>query len=439
VSFVATTLQNNASKQGQDMSRITLLVLLQLALFVSQAAAFPAYVPDKNDWPWWRGTNRNGVAAAGQRVPTKWSEKQNVLWKTPLPGRGHSSPTVVGNRIFLATADEPRQIQSVVALDRAMGKPLWQTEISRGGFPKTHRKNTHATCTVACDGERLFVAFHHNARLTLAALDLDGKKVWSKEIGPFNPKVYEYGYAPSPVIYGSTVIVSADYEKGGYIAAYDRETGKRAWQTARPEKLSFSSPVVANVAGRDQLLISGCELLSSYNPKTGDKLWAFPGTTMATCGTMVWTDNLVFASGGYPKAETICMKADGSGEVVWKNRKKCYEQSMLAHDGYIYALTDQGIANCWRASDGTQMWRERLAGPVSASPVLVGDTIYQPIENGTMFVYKANPKKFELVARNSLGNAGFASPTICGNRIYLRTATKVYGKRQEVLYCLGSR
>jgi outer membrane protein assembly factor BamB len=419
------------------MTRITALVLFQLTLLVSQAVAFPAYVPEKNDWPWWRGPNRNGVAAADQRVPVRWSERQNVLWKSSLPGRGHSSPTVVGNQIFLATADERQQVQSVVACNRATGKLLWQTEISRGGFPKTHRKNTHATCTVACDGERLFVAFHHHARLTLAALDLRGKKVWTKDIGPFDPRVYQYGYAPSPLIYDSVVIVAADYEKGGYIAGYDRKSGRRVWRVARPEKLSFSSPVVANVAGRDQLLISGCELLASYNPKTGNKLWAFPATTMATCGTMVWMDNLVFASGGYPKAETICMKADGSGKVVWKNRQKCYEQSMLAYDGHIYALTDQGIAYCWRAADGQQMWRERLRGPVSSSPVLVGDTIYQPVENGTTYVYKASPKKFELLAENKLGNSGFATPTICGNRIYIRTTQSVGGRQQDVLFCVG--
>jgi outer membrane protein assembly factor BamB len=196
---------------------------------------------------------------------------------------------------------------------------------------------------------------------------------------------------------------------------------------------------VAKVAGRDQLLISGCETLSSYNPASGKQLWSFPGTTMATCGTMVWTDNLVIASGGYPKAETICMKADGSGEVVWKNRQKCYEQSMLVHDGYVYALTDKGVAYCWRATDGQQMWRERLAGPVSSSPVLVGDTIFQTIEDGTTFVFKANPQKFELVARNQLGSTGFASPTICGNRIYIRTTVNDGRKKQGMLYSLGIR
>ena len=362
-----------------------------------------------------------------------------MLWKRILPGRGHSSPTVVGDRIFLATADERQQVQSVIACDRETGTLVWQTNISRGGFPKTHRKNTHATCTVACDGQRLFVAFLHHARLTLAAIDLQGKKVWSKDIGPYHPQVYQYGYAPSPVIFDSVVIVAADYEKGGYIAAYDRRTGKRVWRVARPKKLSFSSPVVAKVAGRDQLLISGCELLSSYNPKTGARLWAFPGTTMATCGTMVWSGNLVIASGGYPKAETICMKADGSGKIVWKNRQKCYEQSMLAHNGYIYALTDQGIAHCWRAADGRLMWRERLTGPVSASPVLVGNTIYQSIENGTTYVYKATPKDFKLLARNQLGSSGFATPTICGNRIYIRTTEKVGGRGRDILYCLGAK
>jgi outer membrane protein assembly factor BamB len=194
---------------------------------------------------------------------------------------------------------------------------------------------------------------------------------------------------------------------------------------------------VANVAGREQLLISGCELVSSYDPKTGKLLWSAPGTTMATCGTMVWSGDLAIASGGYPKAETICVKADGSGQVVWKNKQKCYEQSMIVHNGYVYAVTDLGVGICLRASDGELMWQQRLKGPVSASPVLVGDTIYQTVEDGTTYVFKANPQKFELVATNKLGNEGFATMAVCGNRIYVRTAKTERGQRQEYLYCLG--
>lgn len=392
----------------------------------------------EGDWPWWRGPNFNNVADPDQQPPMEWSARENVVWRTPVPGRGHSSPTVVGDHIFLATADEVHQKQGVIAFDRETGRQLWVQEVSSGGFPKTHVKNTHATCTVACNGERLFVVFHHHAKLTLAALSVDGQMIWTKDIGPYDPRKYEYGYAPSPLLYDSTVIVAADYEGGGYLVACDVATGEVRWKTDRPKMLSFSSPVVAHVAGRDQLLISGCEMIAAYDPSSGGLLWHVPGTTMATCGTMVWDGDLVFASGGFPDSETLCIKADGSATIVWQNNQKCYEQSMLAHDGYVYAVTDAGVAFCWRGADGEEMWRQRLAGPVSASPVLAGDVIYQSVENGTTFVFKANPQKFEQVARNRLGSEAFATPAICGGRIYVRIADGDGSRRQEYLYCLGS-
>ncbi|MCA9054258.1 MAG: PQQ-binding-like beta-propeller repeat protein [Planctomycetaceae bacterium] len=394
--------------------------------------------PDAGDWPWWRGPNFNGVAAEGQNVPREWSDSQNVAWKVSIPGRGHASPTVVGDRIYLATADEGAQRQGVLCLSRKDGTQLWITPLSQGGFPQTHPKNTHATPTVACDGERLFVTFHHHAKVTLHCLDLDGKELWSRELGAYNPKKYEYGYAPSPLIYGDVVILAADVESGGLLAAYNRESGKRVWRTDRPTSYSFSSPVIANVAGQDQLLISGCEAVASYDPKNGKLSWVTPGTTMATCGTMVWDGDLVFASGGYPKAETICVKGDGSKEVLWKNGQKCYEQSMLATGGYVYAVTDQGVAFCWRGSDGQEMWKERLQGPVSSSPILVGDVIYSTNEAGTTYVFKASPNGYEQLARNQLGEEGFATLAVCGNQIFIRTATGSDAGRQEWLYCISA-
>ncbi len=154
------------------------------------------------DWPWWRGPNRNGIADEGPSPPVTWSDTKNVIWKIEVPGRGHSSPTIVADRIYLATTDERQQIQAVLAFNRSNGSPLWKTDVNRGGFPRQiHRKNTHATCTVACDGERLFVAFFNNRGIQATALDLHGKRIWQKVIGPFQPRIYEYGYAPSPAIY----------------------------------------------------------------------------------------------------------------------------------------------------------------------------------------------------------------------------------------------
>ena len=390
------------------------------------------------DWPWWRGPTRNGVADDAP-VPTQL-DTQRASWKANVPGRGHSSPVVVGQRVILTTADEKQQIHSVLAFDRSTGKSLWQTEVSRGGFPaRNHPKNTEASPTAACDGERLFVTFFHHKQIEVAALDLDGKILWKKVAGPFNPQKFEYGYAPSPLIYADTVIIAGEYDGDGFLVALDRKTGAEKWRTPRPNNLTFSSPVVAHVAGKEQLLISGAEKISSYNPATGKPLWSAPGTTHATCGTMIWNGDVVFASGGYPKPETIAIRADGSGKVLWKNNQKCYEQSMIEVAGHVYALTDNGVLFCWRNSDGQEMWKQRLAGPVSASPVLAGGNIYWANEAGTLYVFHPNPDRYEEVAENKVGDESFASPAACGGQIFLRVAHHTGNKRQEILYCFENK
>jgi outer membrane protein assembly factor BamB len=387
------------------------------------------------DWPWWRGPTRDGHAPESARPPTKFSATENVAWKAPIPGRGHSSPIIVGDSIFLTTADDAKQTQSLLALSRKTGKPLWSKQISEGGFPKLHPKNTHATPSVACDGERLFVVFCHHETVRLTVFDLAGKQLWQKMVNPFSPRRYEYGYAPSPLIYRGTVIIASEYDGDASIAAFDRESGKEVWRTPRPGNISYSSPVVAHVAGRDQLLISGADQVCSYDPGGGKLLWSAPGTTAATCGTIVWDGDIVFASGGYPKSETLAVKADGSGEVLWKNGKKCYEQSMIATGGHLYAFTDDGVAYCWNGADGEEKWNKRLRGPVSASPVMAAGNIYCADEMGTFYVFRANPEKFELVSRNQVLDDSFASPAISGKQLFLRVA-KRGRQREEFLYCL---
>lgn len=392
----------------------------------------------ENDWPWWRGPTRNGHAALA--APTQLSESDNLLWKVPVPGRGHSSPTVIGDRVFLTTANEGQQTHYALAFDRTTGKNVWQKELNKGAFPTgNHPKNTEATPTIGSNGELLFTTFYHHDQVELLALDFDGNVVWKKNAGRFRPRKFEYGYAPSPLIYRTSVILAAEFDGDSFLASFDAKTGKEEWRTPRPNNITFSSPVVAHVAGQDQLLISGAEKVASYNPQTGKPLWSVSGTTNATCGTMVWDDDTVFASGGYPKAETIAVKADGSKKVLWKNNQKCYEQSMLAVGGYVYGLTDQGVLFCWRATDGKEMWKQRLSGPVSASPVLAGGYIYQADEMGKLYVFKPNPQKYEQVAANQVGNDSFASPAICGGQVFLRVADSQGGKRQEYLYCFGSK
>ncbi|QDU38703.1 outer membrane biogenesis protein BamB [Maioricimonas rarisocia] len=415
------------------------LRLLSTAAAFTLLLAASAFALDENDWPWWRGPNRTGIAAAGQQPPVEWSESTNVRWKTTVPGRGHSSPILVGNQIFLTTADKDEQTQSVVAFDRETGELLWQTELNRGGFAeKIHSKNTHATPTVACDGETLYVVFPNHGRLQLAALSLAGKKLWEIDAGPFVPKKYEFGYAPSPLLHGGNVIVASEFEQG-YIAAFSRRDGSEVWRIPRTDNISFSSPIVARIADRDQMLISGADHVSSFDPRSGKLLWKVKGTSKATCGTIVWDGDIVFASGGYPESQTIAIRADGSGEILWSNGENCYEQSMIASDGYLYAVNDRGIAFCWNGTTGEEMWKKRLGGPVSSSPVLAGGNIYATNEKGTTFVFRASPESFQLVAENQLGDEGFATPTICGGRIYMRTASSSGGDRVETLYCLDDQ
>ena len=165
-----------------------------------------------SDWPWWRGIHRNGHAAE-QSIPTQWSETESIIWKAPIPGRGHGSPTVIGEQIFLATADEQNQTQSVIGFDRKTGERAWITEVHKGGWQgRIHDRNTQASSSIASDGEKLFVAFMHDAKIWLSALDLTGKLLWQKKASDYTS---HWGYSSSPAIYENLVIVASDHKEGG--------------------------------------------------------------------------------------------------------------------------------------------------------------------------------------------------------------------------------
>lgn len=389
----------------------------------------------ENDWPWWRGVNRNNTATC-TAAPVEWSESKNVVWKTAIEGRGHSTPTVVGEHIFLTTADESAQKQFVVCFNRTTGRHLWQTEIHSGNLPgrgSMHPKSTHANCTVACDGQSLFVAFLNGENVTATSLTLDGKIRWQTDLGFF---VAKFGYAPSPGLLDSFAIFAADNRGGGFITAVHRDTGKIVWKKARNNVDSYSSAVVAEIDGANQLLISGDNRVAAYDPLTGSELWSCSGTAEATCGTPVWYENLVFASGGYPERETIGIDAR-TGSRVWDDSVKCYEQSMLIAGDHLYGVTDDGIAICWEARTGNRKWRQRLSGPISASPVLVGSRIYATNEAGTTWVFEADPSGYKQIAKNQLGNEAFASLAVCGEKIFARVASGSGADRQEYLYCIA--
>lgn len=389
---------------------------------------------DAADWPWWRGPQRNGVAHSEQNPPTEWSETKNVAWKSAVPGRGHSSPTVVGKRVFLATADETEQTQSVVCYDRESGRQLWQTAVHRGGLMIKNQKSSAASATVACDGQRVYINFANEGAVFVTALDLDGQQQWQTRIADY--KIHQ-GYGASPALYQSLVIAVADSHAGGVVAALDRQTGAVKWKHDRPQEPNYPSPIILNVQGRDQLLLTGCNLISSFDPATGKSLWETKGATTECVTSTVTDGQRVFSSGGYPKNHLSAVLADGSGEIAWETKDRVYVPSLLARQGHLFGVLDAGVAACWKSDTGKEQWKKRLGGEFSASPVLVGDLVYAPNDSGDTFVFHADPEKFEQVAVNTLGVQAMSSPTICGSRIYVRVAEESDGQRQETLYCLA--
>jgi outer membrane protein assembly factor BamB len=411
-------------------------------------------VTDTLSWSQWRGPNRNGHAV-NQSPLVDWSDKE-ILWKAQVPGRGHSSPIIVDDKIFLTSAairiNKPRpkpgepkrddvveQWQKLLCYDRLTGELLWEKEVHVDGYAKRiFVSNSDASETVATDGKSVFCKFVNAGEVMVTRFSLDGEQLWQKSFGKFKSD-YNFGSGASPIFWDGKLIVTSESGVDPFIIAADPETGDEIWRIDRPKNTSYSTPVIGSVAGKYQLLISGLEAVKGYDPSTGKEVWSCPADWTVTCGTMVWHDDMVFASGGFPSGQTIAVKAEGSAKKVWSNQKKCYEQSMIVVDGYVYALADSMVCFCWEAETGKVMWQIRLKGrKVSASPVLANGNLYFLAEDGVCSVVKANPEKFELVAENQLGESAYATPAFVDDKIYARIGFGKHSARREWIYCVGN-
>ena len=384
------------------------------------------------DWPWWRGPLRDGVSQ-GSEPPEQWRESQNVLWKSPLNGRGNSSPIVIQSRVYLTTCrDTPRQDQCVIALDANTGERVWLTAVHTGGLTESlHSKATSADATLACDGDRLFAVFLNENHIKVTALTLDGEIAWQTNAGPFHTT---YGFGASPVLFESFVIVSVDDPTRGSLSALHRQTGDVIWRTLRPAGESFASPIVAQVAGRWQLLINGKKSVSSYDPATGELLWSHPSAALVACNTMAYGESHVFASGGMPNKETSCFHAgldDSQPRQAWKITRAsstCYVPSLLYHDQRVYNLNDDGLLTCFDAQTGRPLCIQRLGGTFTASPVIAHGNLIVINEAGTAWVLRAAPP-FAVVSQNQIEPGVMATPAVSRGHIYLRSA--------HHLFCIG--
>lgn len=387
-----------------------------------------------SDWPSWRGPTADGHATPEQTVPVAWNETTNVLWKTAIPGRGHGSPTVVQNKIFIATAHTEREEQRVLCINRLNGEILWSTVVHRGNLDSgKHRLSAPATAAVACDGDRLYINFTNSRAVYTSALDLDGNLLWQTRICDF---VMHQGFGASPVVHAETVLVNADNKGGGKIAALNRKTGALLWSHDRPPVPNYTTPSILRACGKLQMILSGCNLVSSFDPVSGAKLWEIAGST-EECVTAAVTDGeRVFVSGGYPRNHVAAVEADGSGRITWQNPTRVYVPSMLLREGHLYAALDSGHIACFHAKSGEELWKEKVDRDFYASPVMLGNRIFITNLQSVTSVVEVSPSGCKIMAQNKMGDESLSSPSICGNRIYLRFATGA-PDRQEYIAAIG--
>lgn len=391
--------------------------------------------PSAENWPCWRGPNSVGIRAEPLNV-MQWSPSKGIRWKVRVPGHGHASPILFDDRIFISTADEAKQNQSLIAYHCDTGAQLWNTVLYRGRFMFKHQKNSHASATPVCDGARVYVPTVADGALWLTAVNIDGRSVWQTRLGPF---VSEWGYASSPALYKDLLIVVGDNKgtpgvpESSYLVAVKRDSGKVVWRVPRPLIPSYGTPVVARLAGRDQLLLSGAERIVAYDPANGKEFWSCRWGAFRSANSMVCGPDCVYASTTWPDNQIVCIRADGEGDVtdshlVWKHARSVTDiPSALFYDGRLYLTADRGMAVCMDGTTGKTIWQNRLGGPISSSPVLAGQTIFSTDELGATHLFKAGTQ-FESLAINNLNDAVFASPALCGDRIILRS--------KDFLYCL---
>lgn len=399
-----------------------------------EPGAWPAVTASANDWPWWRGPSMNGEAA-GTAPPINWSASKNIKWKSEVPGRGHASPILWGDHVFLLSADEAAQKIILCAYQRSNGHPRWQKTIHQGGLPIKHAKNSFASSTPACDGKHVYSVIATNAVVLVTACTLEGQIAWQTEAGPF---ISENGFGSSPLLWGPYFIVAADSSplslrrisnSPSFLAALDRRTGKIAWRVRRALGHSYGTPIIANLAGREQLLLGGPEAVVSYNPVNGEEYWRYPWSASRTTNTIAALGDRLVVTTTLPTRQTICLRGDGSGtldpsSLLWKSeRYVCEVPSPMIRKERVFLLEDNGIASCLSSQDGHLLWKGRLGSgeSISASPVVHGIAIYASAESGKTYVFEDGPA-FKLLATNDLGEEQMATPALAGGEIYIRTA-----------------
>ncbi len=427
------------------------LVLLLLAL--------PLPSLDAEQWGSWRGPNDDGMAESD--APSEWSDTQNVKWKTEIPGRGHSSPVVWGDRIFVTTAI-PRAVAAaapqgegrggggagplvehhfdLLCIDKNSGKLLWQKTATvatpHEGYHQQY--GSFASNSPVTDGEHVFAFFGSRG---IYAYDFAGNLVWKKDFGVQMKMHMAFGEGIAAVLHDGTLLLTYDQTGDSFLVALNKNNGEELWRVSRDEISNWAAPLVVEHGGRKQVVVAATRKVRSYDFETGALIWETAGLGMNTIPSPVQQGDLVYVMSGFRDPNLMAIRLDRTGDltgtdaIVWsQTRGTSYTPSPVLHDGKLYVLTDRGMLSCFDAATGAPYYHQvRLPGPHSfkASPVGAAGKLYLASEEGEVVVVKMGPE-FEVIATNTLQDQMFiASPAIVGGEIFLRG--------QSTLFCISDR
>ena len=424
---------------------------MKTTALASLLVCLAAHAVRADNWPAWRGPNADGMTRE-KNLPVEWSDSKNIRWKVPLPDRGNSTPVVWGNRIFVAQAIESEGRRTVMCLNRADGKLLWQMGTDWKEKEETHPDNPFCSASPATDGQRVVVSF---GSAGVFCYDFDGKELWHRDLGI---QKHEWGYASSPVIHGDLCFVYHGPGPGSHLLALDKKSGKTVWKFDEPPAKTagrgdgfkgkepgyvgtWSTPIVVKAGGREELVMSFPNTLIAFDPKTGKQLWTCDGLNPLIYASPLYGDGLVVSMGGF-FGSAIAVKPGGNGNVtesqrVWieERAKKNRCGSGVVADSRVYFVNMEGFVECVDLKTGKQLWEERLPkqgskGESWSSTLLAGDRIYAVNQSGDVVVFKAGAK-FDVVAVNSIGNEMTNASLVPSNGEFLL-------RTHKHLWCIGS-
>ncbi len=393
-----------------------------------------------DDWPEFRGPTGQGIAPKGH-YPVEWSTSKNVAWRKPIPGKGWSSPILNGGFVYLTTAvpvnGSRDQSLRALCLNAKTGETVWDTEVFRqdgSQAPAIHSKNSHASPTPLTDGRRLYVHFGHQGT---ACLDLQGKVLWKNSDIHYQPV---HGNGGAPILTDKALVFSCDGYDQQFVVALDRAKGTVLWKTDRNaesfKKFSFSTPLLITVNGQKEIISPGSGAVCAYDPTTGREIWRVKYEGYSVIPRPVYGHGLVFVCSGFESPSLLAIRPDGQGDVTgthvaWTIRKGApLTPSPLLVGDELYLVSDSILASCLDAKTGKVHWQERIGGNYSASPLYADGKIYCQSEEGTAVVLKEG-KRFEVLARNPLGERTLASYAASGGAFFIRTEKHLYRIQQR--------